>query len=42
MQVLGPKKALQMILQRKNRLIVLKQPLRNGNLSHVLAVFVRT
>ena len=28
-------------LKNKESLIVLKQPLRNGNLNHVLAVFVK-
>ena len=38
---LGPKygKAFQMISKIKNRLIVLKLPLRDGNLNHAHAVF---
>ena len=42
-RVLRPKikESLPNDLKNKESLIVLKQPLRNGNLNHVLAVFVR-
>ena len=42
-RVLGPKiwESIPNDLKIKNRLIVLKQPFRDGNLNHVLAVFAK-